>query len=86
MAKENLVLADKNEADLIADRTGMENEYQQMKFDHAVKGLGNPMDLRQLRRDIARINTELRVREIGALSVEEVEMRSKIRDRRRRQK
>lgn len=73
------------DADLQAQLASMEHEYQQMKFDHAVKGLGNPMELRELRRNIARILTEGRKRELAAMSPEEIEMRSKLRSRRRRQ-
>jgi large subunit ribosomal protein L29 len=86
MAKEKLQLAGKNVNDLLADLAGFENEYQQMKFDHAVKGLGNPMELREMRRNIARVQTELRQRELAAMSPEQIELRSKIRARRSRQK
>ncbi len=85
MAKENLDVANMTDADLQAQLASMEHEYQQMKFDHAVKGLGNPMELRELRRNIARILTEGRKRELAAMSPEEIEMRSKLRSRRRRQ-
>ena len=86
MAKEKLDVVNMTEADLRSNLTSMENEYQQMKFDHATKGLSNPMEIRWLRRDIARIYTEARQREIAAMSPEAVEMRSKIRARRRRQR
>jgi len=86
MAKEKLELADKTVADLQAELASLENEYQQMKFDHAAKGIANPMELRDLRRDIARIYTEVRKRELAAMTPEQLAMRSKIRARRRRQK
>ncbi len=41
-----------------------EELYVNLKFEHATKGLENPMELRTVRRDIARMNTELRAREI----------------------
>ena len=85
MAKENLDVANMTDADLQAQLASMEHEYQQMKFDHAVKGLANPMELRELRRNIARILTEGRKRELAAMSPEDLEMRSKLRTRRRRQ-
>lgn len=85
MAKENLDVANMTDADLQAQLASMEHEYQQMKFDHAVKGLANPMELRELRRNIARILTEGRKRELAAMSPEDLEMRSKLRNRRRRQ-
>ncbi|HOY06960.1 MAG TPA: 50S ribosomal protein L29 [Saprospiraceae bacterium] len=86
MAKEKLELADKTVADLQAELASLENEYQQMKFDHAVKGIANPMELREVRRNIARILTENRQRELVAMTPEELELRSKLRIRRRRQK
>lgn len=61
-----------------------ELEYQQMKFDHAAKGIANPMEIRELRRNVARILTEGRRREIAAMSPEELAMRSKLRARRRK--
>jgi large subunit ribosomal protein L29 len=86
MAKEKLNVAEMTDADLKSQLASLEHEYQQMKFDHAVKGLGNPMELRVIRRDIARILTEGRSRELAAANPEQLEMRSKIRARRRRQK
>jgi large subunit ribosomal protein L29 len=86
MAKEKLELADMTVADLQAELASLENEYQQMKFDHAVKGLGNPLELRELRREIARILTEGRSRELAAMTPDQLELRSKLRARRRRQR
>lgn len=86
MAKEKLNVAEMTDADLKSQLDSLEHEYQQMKFDHAVKGLANPMELREMRRNIARILTEGRSRELAAMTPEELEMRSKLRGRRRRQK
>lgn len=61
-----------------------EREYQQLKFDHAAKGIANPMEIRELRRNIARILTEGRRREIAAMSPDELALRTKIRARRRK--
>lgn len=85
MAKEKLVLTDKNVPELQADLGSMEQEYQQLKFDHSVRGIGNPMELRELRRNIARVNTELRAREVAQMSDDQLALRSKLRARRRRQ-
>lgn len=60
-----------------------EASLQKMRFDHAIKGLEDPMRLREVRRDIARLKTELRRREVAALSPEELSNRSKMRSRRR---
>jgi large subunit ribosomal protein L29 len=86
MAKEKLELAGVSVEELQAKLGALGSELVTMKFDHAVKGLGNPMEIRDTRRDIARINTEIRKRELEAMSPESLEMRSKIRARRRRQK
>jgi large subunit ribosomal protein L29 len=86
MAKEKIDVAAMNDAELAANAISFEQEYQQMKFDHAVKGLGNPMEIRELRRKVARIHTEVRARELATLSPEQLEQRSKLRTRRRRQK
>ena len=73
-------------ADMLAHIGSLELEFQQMKFDHAVKGLANPLELRDLRRKIARFHTEVRQRELAEMSPEQLEMRSKLRARRRRQR
>ena len=85
MAKEKLDVAAMTEADMQAELASMTNEYQTMKFDHAVKGLPNPLELREVRRNIARIHTEARRRELAAMTPEQLELRSKLRSRRRRQ-
>lgn len=86
MAKEKLELADKDVADLLAEVARLENEYQQMKFDHAVKGLANPMEIRDLRRKIARFHTEVRQRELAEMTPDQLAMRTKLLARRRRQR
>jgi large subunit ribosomal protein L29 len=84
MAKEKLNLVDMTDDELRSQLAGAEHEYQQMKFDHAAKGIANPMEIRELRRNVARILTEGRRREIAAMSPEELAMRTKLRARRRR--
>ncbi len=59
------------------------NAYNKLKFDHAVKGLDNPLSLRDIRRDVARLRTEQRRRQIEAMSAEELAGRSKKRARRK---
>lgn len=84
MAQNKLDLAGFSDADLLQERDSKAKELFDAKFDHAVKGLANPLELRVMRRDVARINTEIRRRELAAMSPEELEMRSKRRARRRR--
>ena len=86
MAKEKFAPAELTDEQLGEALKSREQEYQQMKFDHAAKGIANPMELRDKRRDIARILTEVRSRELAAMSPEQLAMRSKIRARRRRQR
>lgn len=86
MAQEKLELSGKSDAELSQELTSMQQELHQMQFDHTVKGLPNPMELRALRRNVARVQTEIRQRELAAMSPEELALRSKIRERRRRQK
>lgn len=64
---------------LTETRTG----YSKLKFDHAVRGLDNPLRLREAKKDIARLATEIRRRELSSLSPAELVGRSKIRNRRK---
>lgn len=71
-----------------ADLTDQLNEntvsYEKMKFDHTVSGIDNPLQLRAVRRDIARIKTEIRRRELEALNPEALAKRDNIQRRRRK--
>lgn len=71
-----------------ADLTDQLNEntvsYDKMKFDHTVSGIENPLQLRAVRRDIARIKTEIRRRELEAMSPEALAKRDSIQRRRRK--
>ena len=84
--KKFLELQDFSDADLQAQLEDTQSKYQKMKFDHAITGLDNPLLLREVRRDIARLSTEIRRRELAGASEEELSNRSKIRARRRRAK
>ena len=82
--KKYLELQDFSDADLKGELEATEVQYQKLKFDHAVKGLDNPLVLREVRRDIARLQTEVRRRELATMSEEQVAKRSRIRRRRRK--
>lgn len=82
-SKKYLELQDYSIADLEAELAKTVAEFQKLKFDHAVKGLDNPLTLREIRRDIARLQTEKRRREVAAMTPEQLANRSKIRTRRR---
>lgn len=72
-----------SDEDLLNELNETKSQYSKLKFEHSVKGIENPLILRGIRRDVARLQTEVRRREIGALSTEEAAKRSKIRLRRR---
>lgn len=83
-SKKFLELKEFSDENLKSELTDTQVEYQKLKFDHAVKGLDNPLDLREVRRDIARLKTEVRRRELEASSEEVLAKRSKKRARRRK--
>jgi len=83
-SKKYLELQAFSDADLIAELEGIEAEYHKMRFDHNVQGLDNPMELVVLRKDVARLKTETRRRELNNMTEAQLEKRSKIRARRRR--
>ncbi len=58
------------------------NHYKKQKLDHAIKGISNPLILREVRRDIARLKSEVRRREIATMTPEQLAKRSNIRRRR----
>ncbi|KAA6312754.1 50S ribosomal protein L29, partial [termite gut metagenome] len=60
----NAELKEMTTADLI-ERVEVEtSNYKQMTLNHAISPLENPTQIRQLRRIIARMKTELRQREL----------------------
>jgi len=61
-----------------------EEQYKKLKFDHAIRGLENPLLLKEVRRDIARLNTEKRGRELKVMTPEQLAKRSNILRRRRK--
>lgn len=80
--KKTLELKDFSQEDLISEISETETQYQKMKFDHAIKGLDNPLALREVRRDLARLKTEARRRAVEAMDEQAIAKRSKIRARR----
>ena len=85
-SKKTLELKEFSVDDLKNEIVETETQYQKMKFDHAIKGLDDPLALREVRRDIARLKTEVRTRELAELGTEGIAKRSKIRARRARKK
>ncbi len=83
-SNKSVELRNASDADLKDQLTESSASLEKMKFDHAVDGLENPLKLREVRRDIARIKTEIRRRELAALSPEELAKRDRILIRRRK--
>jgi large subunit ribosomal protein L29 len=81
--KKYLELQNFNDADLLNELKEAKAEYKKLKFDHAITGLENPLTLRNLRRDVARLNTEVRKRELDKMTDLQLSNRSKIRQRRK---
>ena len=76
-------LQDMSDTDLAEELEGTVTQYQRLKFDHEIKGLENPIGLRDVRRDIARLKTEMRRRELDGMTEAQTAKRSRIRNRRR---
>ena len=55
------------EQDLKGKIAEQELHLKRMHFSHAVSPIENPMSIRALRREIARLKTELRRRSVGIL-------------------
>jgi len=50
----------------LLDRISQEESmYQRMKFRHAVSAIENPLNIREMRKNIARLKTELRRRHLA---------------------
>ena len=84
MAQEKRDFGAMSDEELVGEVQSMRADYLRSQFQHTITGLMNPMDLRTMRRDIARGLTEVRRRELERMSPEELANRSKIRARRRR--
>lgn len=66
--KKFLELQGHSDEDLRVELASAAREYQQLRFDHYTKGVQSVSRIRELRRDIARIKTENRRRELAALN------------------
>ncbi|MBV8253930.1 MAG: 50S ribosomal protein L29 [Chitinophaga sp.] len=65
MAKEKLDLKSLSEQELKEKISAEQLRLKKMTFGHAITPIENPMSIRSVRRDIARMNTELRKRQLG---------------------
>ncbi len=83
-SNKTLELRDVSDSDLQDQLNETTGSFEKMKFDHTVNGIEHPLHLRTVRRDIARIKTEIRRRELASLPAEVLEKRDDIRRRRRK--
>ena len=58
-------ISDLSEPDLKARIQEDELRLKKLKFAHAISPLENPMSIRELRKDISRLKTELKKRTLG---------------------
>lgn len=83
-SKKYIELQEFTDDELKNELTETVTQYQKLKFDHALRGLENPLVLREVRRDIARLKTEVRSRELKTMTDEQLQMRTKKIARRRK--
>jgi large subunit ribosomal protein L29 len=57
--KKYLELQEMSIEDLTSELKETKEQYKKLKFDHAIKGLDNPLTIQGIRRDIARLKTEI---------------------------
>jgi ribosomal protein L29 len=83
--------SDKNYKEMSEDAletevAGTKVELQRLTFEKAIRGVSDTSQFKKMRQNVARSLTELRSRELAEYSAEELEMRSRIRARRARNK
>jgi large subunit ribosomal protein L29 len=66
-----------------ADIAQAKQELARIKFDHASKGVADPKLIGQAKKEVARMLTEVRAREISSMTPEQLAKRSNIRLRRK---
>ena len=82
--KKYIELGEMSDADLKDELTQIKVQYHKQRFDHTIKGLDNPVLLKNTKKDIARVLTEIRRREVEAMTPEQLAKRTKIRQRRKK--
>lgn len=58
-------IRDLSETDLVARISEDEQRLKKLEFAHAISPLENPVSIRGLRKDLARLKTELRKKQLG---------------------
>ncbi len=82
--KKYIELGEMSDADLMDELKQINLQYHKLSFDHTIKGLDNPITLKNTKRDVARIQTEIRRREVIAMTPAQLAKRTKIRQRRKK--
>jgi len=82
-SKKFLELQEYSDADLDNELTELQAQYQKLKFEHAIRGLDNPLTLKVVRRDVARLKTEVSRRELVSLDASGLAKRTNKRARRK---
>ncbi|HPX93293.1 MAG TPA: 50S ribosomal protein L29 [Bacillota bacterium] len=60
-------LREKNQTELEKELQELKKELFNLRFQHATNQLANPMELKRVKRDIARVKTVMRQQELGQL-------------------
>ncbi|NLA71202.1 MAG: 50S ribosomal protein L29 [Clostridiaceae bacterium] len=58
-------LREKNQTELETELQELKKELFKLRFQHATNQLANPMELKRVKRDIARVKTVMRQQELG---------------------
>lgn len=74
--KKFIELQDYTDDQLVSELAQTETNLGKLRFDHTLKGLENPLRLREARKDVARLKTEIRKREISNMSSEQLALRT----------
>lgn len=83
--KKNQEIKSLSETDIKNTLIEIRMDLQKARFTHSVKGLDNPSQLRSMRKKIARLKTEERSREVKAFTEADLNKRTKLRARRKKQ-
>jgi large subunit ribosomal protein L29 len=86
MAEKSKNLQEISEEALLSELTVLETDLRKMGVEQSVRGIADNSQFKKMRKEIARVYTELRKRDLAEYSAEDLEMRSRIRERRARLK
>jgi len=86
MAKEKKDLGVLEIPELRSEIAALKAEIKQVSFEKVIRGVSDTSQFGKTRKDIARIMTELRKRELTEYTPEQLELRSRLRSRRARLK